>query len=73
MATVGPSRLIDRISWYTDHARHRVWDRFGPAEQERMLRDDMTAGRNVSLVLFAIVTTGMLLSIITVLAVVLLQ
>jgi hypothetical protein len=47
-----------------------VWDQFSAEEQEKMLRDDLTAGTSVSLVLVALIATGMVLSIVTVLAVV---
>jgi hypothetical protein len=75
MATVPSAerKLVDRISWYTERARHSVWDRFGAEEQERMLRDDLSAGTSVSLLLFALIATGLMLSIVTVLAVVLRQ
>jgi hypothetical protein len=52
---------------------HRTWDRFNADEQERMLRDDLTAGTRVSLVLFALITTGLVLSAITLLGVVFFQ
>ena len=63
-------KLIQKLSWYTAGARHSVWDRFSPDEQERMLEDDLNAGTSVSLVLFALITAGMLLSVVTVLAIV---
>ena len=63
-------KLTDKLSWYTERGPHRVWDRFSPEDQERMLHDDLSAGVGVSLLLFALITTGMVLSIVTVLAVV---
>lgn len=67
------ANLRDKLSWYTTRGSHRMWDRFGADEQEQMLQDDLSAGRGVSLLLFALVTMGMLLSLVTVLAVVLFQ
>ena len=71
MATVQPTKptLTEKLSWYTDHARHSVWDRFSAEEQERMLNDDLSAGASVPLLLFALITLGLVLSIATVLAV----
>ncbi len=74
MATVGsPTKLVDKLTWYNSTARHDVWDRFSAADKERMLEDDLAAGVQVSLVLTALITAGMLLSVATVLAVVFLQ
>jgi hypothetical protein len=73
MATVQPAtrKLIDQISWYTQRARHEAWDRFGCEEQEQMLRDDLNAGMSVSLLLGALITTGLVLSLVTAVAVLL--
>lgn len=73
MATVQrPSTsLRDKLSWHMQRGPHSVWDTFSPEAQEQMLRDDLSAGTGVSMVLFALITTGMVLSIVTVLAVVL--
>lgn len=73
MATAGSTKLLDKLTWYTSTARHGVWDRFSADEKERMLKDDLAAGVSVSLVLTALIAAGMLLSIVTVLAVVFLQ
>lgn len=71
MATVhrANGKLIDQLSWYTSHARHSVWDRFSAVERERMLQDDLSAGTRVALLLVALITAGMVLSMVTVLAV----
>ena len=74
MATVGSTtKLVDKLTWYNSTARHDVWDRFSADDKERMLEDDLAAGVQVSLVLTALITAGMLLSVATVLAVVFLQ
>lgn len=75
MATVGPTRssLVDKLTWYKSTARHSVWDRFAKDDQERMLADDMAAGTRVSFLLTALIATGMVLCVVTVLAVVLLR
>ena len=74
MATAGTTtKLVDKLTWYTSQAPHRVWDRFPADEKERMLEDDLAAGVRVSLVLTALIAAGMLLSIVTVLAVVFLR
>ncbi len=73
MAMVSPSKpkLVEKISWYTSGRAHQMWDRFSRDEQERMLEDDLTAGTRVSVLLAALIATGMVLSLITVVAVVL--
>jgi hypothetical protein len=71
MATVPASKStsIEKLSWYLGHARHSVWDRFGAADQQRMVEDDLAAGKSVSMVLVALITAGMLLSVVSVLVV----
>jgi hypothetical protein len=73
MATVSSPRgnLTDKLGWYTETRRHHVWDGFSAEERERMLRDDLDAGTRVSLVLASLITTGLVLSAVTLLAVVL--
>ncbi len=75
MATVRGHKtsLTDQLSWYFERGPHRTWDRFGQEDQERMLRDDLTAGIRVSLVLVSLITTGLVLSIVTLLVVLLTQ
>jgi hypothetical protein len=75
MATVTgrQARLTEKLSWYFQRGPHRAWDRFSPEDQEQMLRDDMAAGTRVSLVLVGLITTGLVLSIATLLAVLLTQ
>jgi hypothetical protein len=68
MATTTKPRLVDKLSWYTSR-EHSVWDRFSREEQERMLRDDLTAGTRVSLVLTALIAAGLVLSAVTLVAV----
>ena len=70
MATVTRrSTELDKLSWYLGHCRHSQWDRFNAAEQARMVRDDLFAGRSVSLVLISLISIGMVLSAVTLLAV----
>jgi len=64
------SKLREKLSWYTARGPHRVWDRFNVEEQERMLQDDLSAGTSVSLLLFALIATGLVLSIVSLLAIV---
>jgi hypothetical protein len=75
MATVTgrKARLTEKLSWYFERGPHRVWDRFSPEDQEWMLRDDQEAGTRVSLVLVALITTGLALAIVALLAVLLTQ
>jgi hypothetical protein len=75
MATVSrpTASLTEKLSWYLERGPHGVWDRFSREDQERMLRDDLTAGTRVSLVLASLITTGLVLSIVTLLAVLLTQ
>jgi hypothetical protein len=71
MAVVGPSqtKLIDKLGWYNSTSRHNVWDRFSAEEKEQMLADDLAAGTQVSLVLAALITAGLVLCIVTLTAV----
>lgn len=71
MATVGPSRLVDKLNWYTTSRAHTVWDRFSPEDKESMLADDLAAGTRVSLVLTALITIGLVLTIVTLIGVLL--
>jgi hypothetical protein len=70
MATINPeSGTLAKLGWYLDHHAHSVWDQFNSQQQQQMVEDDITAGISVSMLLVALITSGMLLSIITVLAV----
>ncbi len=73
MATAGPTRLVDKLNWYTASRAHSVWDRFATEDQERMLADDLAAGTRVSLVLSALISIGLILSIVTLVAVIAMQ
>lgn len=75
MATVNPSGSgnLDKLAWYLDHCTHTVWDSFSPDQQRQMIEDDLSAGTSVSFVLAALITTGLVMSLVTVLAVVLLS
>ena len=64
------STLREKLSWFTSRSPHRFWDRFSADQQERMVRDDLTAGTSVSLLLFALITTGLVLTVVTVLRIV---
>lgn len=59
----------DSLAWYLGHCNHAEWDQFSVEAQERMVQDDLSAGRNVSLILLALVTTGLVLSAVTLLVV----
>lgn len=73
MATANPSGTnnLDKLAWYLDHRTHTVWDTFSADQQRKMIEDDLSAGTSVSLVLAALITAGLVMSIVTVLAVVL--
>jgi hypothetical protein len=73
MATVGPTRLVDKLNWYNSSRAHSVWDRFTAEDKEQMLADDLAAGTRVSLVLTALITIGLVLSAVTLIAVLLTQ
>jgi hypothetical protein len=66
MATLSqtPSEL-NKLSWYFDRCQHAQWDRFSPDQQARMVREDLLAGRNVSLLLGSLITAGLVLSAVT--------
>ncbi|REK09953.1 MAG: hypothetical protein DWQ37_17790 [Planctomycetota bacterium] len=71
MATVtSKPKLVDQLSWYRNHS---VWDRFPVEERERMLRDDLTAGTSVSIVLTALIVAGLTLAAGTLAAVLIMQ
>lgn len=70
MATVdGRPRNLPKLSWYLNHNVHQIWDRFSPDQQDEMVGDDLSAGISVSMVLVSLITTGMLLCIATLVAV----
>jgi hypothetical protein len=70
MATVTPrATQLDKLSWYLSHCPHRQWDRFNAEQQARMVDDDLFAGRSVSMVLVSLIAVGMVLSAVTLLAV----
>ena len=72
MATLSrPSANLDKLSWYFSHCHHDQWDRFSRDEQAAMVDDDLAAGRSVSLVLVSLIGMGMLLSAVTLIAVLL--
>ena len=73
MATAGHHKLVDKLSWYNSSRAHQVWDRFSADDKERMLADDLAAGTRVSLVLSALITVGLILSIVTLIGVLLTQ
>lgn len=69
-STIRPaSNYLAKLSWYVSHASHSVWDRFSADEQQRMIHDDLLAGTSVSLVLFSVITAGLVMSIVTLLVI----
>jgi hypothetical protein len=68
-ASSGNRSHLEKLSWYLAHQPHEVWDRFSAEQQEQMIDDDFSAATNVSAILVSLVTTGLLLSIVTVVAV----
>ncbi len=69
MATGTHGSHHEKLGWYRTHCNHSIWDQFSPDQQESMLGDDLFAGRSVSLVLASIVALGLVLSAVTLLAV----
>ena len=55
----------EKLSWFLDHCAHNKWDRFSAQEQRRMVHDDLSAGRNVSLILISLITAGLILTAVT--------
>jgi hypothetical protein len=54
-----------KTTFNVDH--HAQWNRcFSPAEQQRLINDDLLAGRSVPLLLAAIVGIGVVLAILSV-------
>jgi hypothetical protein len=62
---------LDKLSWYLGHCPHTQWDRFKMAEKAQMVEEDLAAGRSVSAVLISLVTMGMVLSAVTLIAILL--
>ena len=73
MATAESTRHCDKLNWYNATRAHSVWDRFSVEDKERMLADDLAAGTRVSLVLSALITIGLVLSVVTLAAVLMTQ
>ena len=65
------SNGLDKLGWYLAHQEHTVWDGFGAESQRQMVDDDLAAGKQVSIVLVSLITTGMLLSLATLIIVLL--
>jgi hypothetical protein len=67
MATASPSEQghLGMLSWYLSHCPHDEWERFSPAQQEEMIKDDLTAATTVSIILGAVVTGGLVLCSVT--------
>jgi hypothetical protein len=66
-----PSANLEELSWYLAHHHHDQWDQFSRDDQAAMVDDDLAAGRSVSLVLVSLITVGMLLTAVTLIAVLL--
>ena len=65
------SDVLEKLGWHLSHHAHTIWDTFSADERRKMVEDDMTAGTSVSLLLAALITTGLVLSAVTLLAVLL--
>ena len=68
MATVTTNNRT-KLGWFLSHNDHPEWDRFSAEQQEEMVSEDLEAGRNVSLVLICLITTGLVLITVTLAAV----
>ena len=75
MVSADPTRsnTLEKLSWYLGHKQHTVWDQFDTDQQRQMVEEDLLAGKSVSLLLVSLITAGLVLSMITVLAVVILS
>jgi hypothetical protein len=70
MATVSKrSSSLEKLDWYLQHCNHAVWDRFSGDEQRAMVDEDLFAAHSVSIVLVSLIATGMVLSAVTLLAI----
>jgi hypothetical protein len=63
------AKHFEKVSWYLAHHAHSVWDLFSAGQQGQMIDDDLRAGTSVSLLLIAVIATGMTLIAITLLVV----
>jgi len=61
-------RLEDRTQWVYDDKTFPVWNAsFDRAARTDMIRDDLWAGRSIAMLLAALVATGVILALLTVL------
>jgi hypothetical protein len=65
------SGYLEKLTWYLGHHAHTVWDTFSADQQKKMVQKDLSAGTSVALLLVSLITAGLVLSIVTVLAVLL--
>ena len=62
---------LEKLSWYLTHRPHEVWDTFSPQQQQQMVEDDLAAATRVSMILGSLITAGLVLTIVTLIAVLL--
>ena len=61
-------RLEERTEWVYDDKTFPVWNAsFDRAARTDMIRDDLWAGRSIAMLLAALVATGVILALLTVL------
>jgi hypothetical protein len=61
-------RLEERTQWVYDDKTFPVWNAsFDRAARTDMIRDDLWAGRSIAMLLAALVATGVILALLTVL------
>ena len=60
---------LEKLSWYLENQRHSIWDQFSKDQQSEMVKEDLFAGKSVSLLLVALISAGLILSAITLLSV----
>ena len=60
-------QLEERTRWVYDERAFPVWNRsFEQADRADMIRDDLWAGRSISILLAVLVAIGLVLSLVTV-------
>ncbi|NBW95412.1 MAG: hypothetical protein EBR28_01445 [Planctomycetia bacterium] len=59
-------QLEERTRWVYDERAFPVWNRsFDKADRAEMIRDDLWAGRSISIMLAVLVAIGLVLSLVT--------
>ena len=68
--TSGQQSILDEISgWYSEQDHPQFFGKFTREQQEEMLEDDLLAGHNVPRLLFSVIAGGLVLAVVSLLAI----